>query len=65
MKTGRYLQEIISVLDELGLVQKATLIQKASLPDEKIFRKEKILEMQDKDFENSYLSLIIVKQRGI
>ena len=61
MKMGRHLKEIISLLQELNLIQKSTLVQKAGLEEEKIFDTEKILSMSEKDFENSYLSVLIVK----
>lgn len=61
MKMGRHLKEIISILDELGMIQNATLIQKASLPDEKIFRGKAIAVMTEEDLKASYLSVMIVK----
>ena len=61
MKMGRHLKEIISILDELGMIQNATLIQKASLPDEKIFRGKEIAAMTEEDFKAAYLSVMIVK----
>ena len=61
MKMGRHLKEIISLLENMNLIQNSTLIQKASLADEKIFHGKEILSLSVKDFENAYLSLIIVK----
>ena len=58
---GRHLKEIISILDELDMIQNATLIQKASLPDEKIFRGKEIAAMTEEDIKASYLSVMIVK----
>lgn len=60
MKMGRHLKEIISILNELDLIQNATLVQKASLPEEKIFCGEELLHLSEKDFESAYLSIIIV-----
>ena len=63
MKMGRHLKEIISILDELDLIQNATLVQKASLPEEKIFFGKELLHMSEKDFESAYLSIIILTDR--
>ena len=61
MKMGHHLKEIISLLGKLDLLQNATLVQKASLADEKIFYGEEILSMNEADFENAYLSVLILK----
>ena len=61
MKMGHHLKEIILLLGKLDLIQNATLVQKASLPDEKIFYGEEILSMSERDFENAYLSVLILK----
>ncbi|WP_407429515.1 precorrin-2 C(20)-methyltransferase [Treponema sp.] len=61
MKMGRYLKEIIHLLEELNLIQNATLVQKASLNDEKIFHGKEIFSMTEADFNNAYLSVIIIK----
>lgn len=60
MKMGRHLEEIISLLDALGLIQNSTLVQKASLDDEKIFQGEEIKSMTKEDLKNAYLSVMIV-----
>ena len=65
MKMGHHLKEIISLLGKLDLLQNATLVQKASLADEKIFYGEEILSMDEKDFENAYLSVLILKTENL
>jgi len=61
MKMGQHLKEIISILNEENLIQNATLVQNASLPEEKIFRKTELMTLSKEDFENAYLSVLIVK----
>lgn len=61
MKMGRHLKEIISILNEEKLIQNATLVQRASLPEEKIFRGTELMTLSKEDFENAYLSVLIVK----
>ncbi|WP_294427798.1 precorrin-2 C(20)-methyltransferase [uncultured Treponema sp.] len=64
MKMGRHLKEIISLLSEMDLIQYSLLVQKSSLPDEKTFFGNEILSMSPEDFENAYLSLIIIKKHS-
>lgn len=61
MKMGKKLKEIIPLMQKLNLIQNAVLVQKASLSDQKIFRAEELLKMTEEDFENAYLSVMIVK----
>ena len=61
MKMARHLKEIISLLNEENLIQNAVLAQKVSLPDEKIFKAEEILNLNEEDFKNAYLSVMIIK----
>ncbi len=62
MKMGRHLEKIIALLDELNLVQSSVLVQNASLENERVFRSYKIVEACKKGLEDTYLSVIIIRQ---
>ena len=62
MKMGRHLKEIIQILQKLNLIKNSILVQKASRSEQKIFKGEEILNMSETDFEEAYLSVLIVKK---
>ncbi|MBQ7159843.1 MAG: precorrin-2 C(20)-methyltransferase [Treponema sp.] len=64
MKLGRHLSEIIALVDECGLLERATLVQKVSLPDERIVRGAALRVLDDDVWADSYLSVIIVQGKA-
>ncbi len=62
MKMGRHLDQIISLLNQEGLLKNSILVQNSSQSDERLYRADEILLHRGSLAEKAYLSLIIIKQ---